>query len=88
MKPELRDLRGELDALDEELTALLERRFELTDEIGARKRAAHAPVRDEAREQQIVLRAALALRDKEKVCDLAAVYDRIFERSRKRQENG
>lgn len=87
MKPDLSDLRAELDALDRELAVLLERRFEITDEIGVRKRAVQAPVRDQAREQQVVQRAALALRDKEKTCDLAAIYDRIFERSRKRQEN-
>ncbi len=54
---ELAALRGEIDRVDEGLTALFLERLRLVDAIGARKRELDLPVRDEAREAAILARA-------------------------------
>ncbi len=54
---ELSALRGEIDRVDREMTALFLERLALVDEIGALKKARGLPVRDEAREAAILERA-------------------------------
>ena len=57
MDRELKRLRGEIDRLDERLLALFLERMRLIDEIGAVKGERGLPVRDEAREAEILSRA-------------------------------
>lgn len=51
---ELDDLRGQLDILDTELTALFVRRQSISRQIGAYKREHHLPVQDAGREEQVL----------------------------------
>ncbi|MBM4344584.1 MAG: chorismate mutase [Deltaproteobacteria bacterium] len=53
MNDALRDLRGELDAVDRQLVALLARRAHLVARAWAVKDAQGLPRRDEAREREI-----------------------------------
>jgi len=85
MQQRLNELRGQLDAINHELVALLEQRFEITDEVGALKKANTAPVRDRAREEAILEQVGLALRDKDKYADVAEIFELIFERARARE---
>lgn len=57
---DLRELRDRLDALDDDLVALVARRQELVAEIGRTKRAAGRPDRDAGREDEVMARARKA----------------------------
>lgn len=82
------ELRARLDTINHELAALLEQRFEITDEIGELKKVSADPVRDRAREEAILEQIGCSLRDKEKYADVAEIFEMIFERSRARQNKG
>lgn len=86
MQQKLNELRAQLDAINGDLAALLEKRFEITDEIGALKRDNAAPVRDRARELAILERVTAQLADKDKAEDVGAVFEAVFAASRRRQE--
>ena len=86
MQQKLNELRAQLDTLNGDLAALLERRFEITDEIGALKRDNAAPVRDRARELAILEQATRDLHDPDKAEDVAGVFEAVFAASRRRQE--
>ena len=86
MQQKLNELRTQLDEINGDLAALLERRFAITDEIGALKHDHSAPVRDRARELAILEQVTAQLSDKEKAEDIAAVFESIFAASRRRQE--
>lgn len=86
MQQRLNELRAQLDAINGELAALLERRFEITDAIGELKRDNSAPVRDRTRELAILERVTAQLADKNKAEDVAAVFEAVFAASRRRQE--
>ena len=51
---ELDNLRGQLDILDTELTALFVRRQSISRRIGVYKREHHLPVQDTGREEQVL----------------------------------
>ena len=72
---ELQELRGELDGLDRELTALLERRLALAREIARAKAQRGLPVRDAAREAQVLSSRRAWLKDPA----LGDACDRFFE---------
>ena len=86
MQQRLNELRMQLDAINSELAALLEKRFEITDAIGALKRDNAAPVRDRARELAILEHVTAQLTDAAKAEDVAAVFEAVFAASRHRQE--
>ena len=86
MQQKLNELRAELDDINAELADLLERRFEITDEIGALKRDNSAPVRDRTRELAILEHVTAQLTDKDKAEDIGAVFEAVFAASRRRQE--
>ena len=88
MQQRLNELRAQLDAINDDLAALLERRFSITDEIGDLKRENTAPVRDRARELAILERVTDKLNDRNKAEDVAAVFEALFAASRRRQERG
>ena len=54
MRRELRELRREIDGIDERLIALLAQRLKLADELAALKRKLKLEIRDEARERAII----------------------------------
>ena len=86
MQQKLNELRAQLDTLNGDLAALLERRFEITDEIGALKRDNSAPVRDRTRELAILEQVTAQLTDAAKAEDVAFVFEAVFAASRRRQE--
>ena len=86
MQQKLNELRAQLDTLNGDLAALLERRFEITDEIGALKRDNAAPVRDRARELAILEQVTAQLTDATKAEDVGTVFEAVFAASRRRQE--
>ncbi|MBP5739927.1 MAG: chorismate mutase [Spirochaetia bacterium] len=49
---DLKELRKEIDAVDQELVALFERRMEISEKFAAFKKENGIPVRDEAREKE------------------------------------
>lgn len=82
---ELKKLRQEIDRLDGEIAAMLNRRFELSVAVGKVKAAKGASVLVEGREQEIKNRLSKASHpDFEK--SVLGVYERIFEESRLLQQ--
>lgn len=88
MQQRLNELRAQLDAINGELAALLEKRFEITDEVGELKRENTAPVRDRTRELAILEQVTAQLADAGKAEDVASVFEAVFAASRRRQEKG
>lgn len=82
---ELNELRGQIDVIDRELTALFVRRLEAAEEIAKRKAEAGLPVFQPQREEQVLSavleRTPVAMQE-----DVALLYDAIFRISRRRQE--
>ena len=60
MKP-LSDIRGELDAIDDEIAALYSKRLDLSREIAESKKASGTPIANPAREREILARVAHAV---------------------------
>lgn len=76
-------LRKEIDAVDDELVALLKARFDLSKAMGEEKKKLNRPVYDAAREEALLSRleeAAAPYGD-----EVRALYERIMELSRKLQ---
>ena len=74
---EIEDLRGDIDDIDRELLSLMARRLEIAMEINRAKLRARLPLRDAAREEQVLQAAAEGrfppLRDSEAVALLKSV---------------
>jgi chorismate mutase len=76
---ELARLRAEIDELDRELVALLNRRAEAARAAGGAKVAAgRRAVRDDGREREVLLRVAMANEGPLPQADLLAIYRRLF----------
>lgn len=81
--PELRRLRGRIDALDRRLVKLLNERAALAREVGREKLATdRRPIRDLEREREILLRVAMANAGPMPQSDLVALYRRLFAATR------
>lgn len=78
-------LRGEIDRVDTELVRLLNERLRLVDAIGAIKRERGLPVRDEAREAELLAR--IRAQAGENAAEAEAVYQMILLISRERQRH-
>jgi chorismate mutase len=81
---DLTQARNTIDALDQEITLLLSRRFAVVDKVSDYKAEHGLPIHDPARESLIIshLKANLNEAFRE---DVAAVYQCLFEISRARQ---
>jgi chorismate mutase len=83
---ELRDLRDKIDALDEELIKILNKRFYLSLAVGEVKDRNGSPVLASGREVEIRNRLK-----KESIPEfeeyIRGVYERIFEESKRLQKN-
>lgn len=55
---EIGELRGEINKVDDRLLKLLEKRAKLAKKIGGIKRAGGLPIKDAAREREIIQKAA------------------------------
>ena len=80
----LDNLRGEIDAIDDELAVLLARRMDLAAGVAAIKRETGAPVLQPAREKTILARLG-ELVDEQYLPALETVYVAIFRASREIQ---
>ena len=81
----IEEIRREIDRIDDRVAELLEKRMELTDEIGRQKAKSLEPVRDEKRERAVTDRITRGMTDRDRDA-VARVYERVFEVSRSRQE--
>lgn len=83
---ELQNLRGEIDRLDNELLALLIKRFELMTAIADYKRKHQLPVYDGARERELLERLGKKSQEKGLRQDIIeAVFQEIIHQSRRLQ---
>ena len=83
---ELARLRGEIDRIDGQLLALFLERMRVADEIGAHKREQGLPVRDEAREAELL--AHIRAQAGEQADEAEALFLALLDISRGRQERG
>lgn len=76
-------LRKEIDAVDDELVALLKARFDLSKAMGEEKKKLNRPVYDAAREEALLLRLEEAAAPYGG--EVRVLYEKIMELSRKLQ---
>ena len=81
----LDELRAEIDAIDDELAALLARRMALAARVAAFKRETGAPVLQPERERAVLARLGAGM-DPQYLPALETVYQAIFRASRELQE--
>lgn len=74
--------RRAIDAIDDEITALLAKRFTLAEAIAAKKQKNAVPPIDEAREAEIMAKAAQTLGE----ADAETIFRAILEVSHRRQK--
>lgn len=84
---ELERLRAEIDRIDGRLLALFLERMRVVDEIGAHKRKQGLPVRDEAREAELLAHIR-AQAGQEQADEAEALFRALLATSRARQERG
>lgn len=85
----LKDLRAEIDAIDQEILELMRKRAEISERIAQVKEAEHLPVRDEARkEQMIAQRLATATTYGIPADIVESIWNIMHEWSVSLQENG
>ena len=85
MMSELDTLRGEIDAIDAELTALFLRRMDVTARVGAYKQKNGIPVLDSGREKAVLAQKTALVDDPAGKADVAALYEAIMGISRRQQ---
>lgn len=78
--------RKEIDAIDKELIALLEKRWDLILKVAMKKKQANIPVLDEEREKRILEKVAMQVEKKEYAPSIQQVYKAMFELSRSYQQ--
>ena len=79
----LQEYRAQIDAIDDQITDLLKRRFDLSQKIGEYKKQNGIPVCDKTREEEILARAGGKSGDL--AAPVTAVYQTILEQSKKAQ---
>jgi len=80
------EARSRIDEIDDEIAGLFARRIALVGEIAARKKEGSLPIRDTAREREIVSRLASGRPASVARC-VEKLYAAIFEISRERQSD-
>lgn len=82
---ELSECRAKLDTIDEKIVKLFEERMEISEQVAAYKKAHALPVLDEDREKQKIeaVKGLSAQKNSEEVAEL---FEKIMELSRRRQE--
>ena len=82
---QLDELRGQIDDIDAQLTALFLRRMEVTEQVGRWKQANGIPVLDTARELEVLAKMAALTDDPARKDDVTALYEAIMGISRRQQ---
>ena len=80
----IEELRKQIDALDNELIAILDARFDLTKAIGEEKKKIQKQVLDSSREQ-VILDKVASLASEEHAPYIQEIYKKIMEQSRLEQ---
>ena len=83
---ELKKLRDQIEKLDEEIVTLLEKRFNLSLEVGKLKKEYNLPILDLKREKELSLNNASKLKNKEFVESYLNIFKTILEESKKLQK--
>ena len=83
---DLDELRKEIDAVDQALVALFEKRMEISERIAAFKQKAGIPVRDEAREKEKILQVQNLAHTEFNRQHIEDLYTLLMSLSRKLQE--
>jgi monofunctional chorismate mutase len=86
MSNQLTAARDEINAIDQQLIQLLERRFKAVVKVNAYKRSHQLPVLDSKRESQVLARVAESVGDQQLTSYLQAIFTEIMHQSRKKQE--
>lgn len=76
---ELKDYRDEIDQIDQELTRLVEARFNVVKKVGEYKKKHDLPVLDAAREDVVIKRNQDRLENKAYSNDIAAFYKLLMQ---------
>ena len=79
---ELRRLREAIDAIDRRIVGLVNERAERAREVGAEKVRLRRPIRDAAREREVLLRVSIANAGPTPQADLLAIYRRLIAAAR------
>ena len=82
---QLDELRGQIDDIDAQLTALFLRRMEVTEQVGRWKQANGVSVLDAAREREVLAKKAALTDDPARKDDVTALYEAIMGISRRQQ---
>lgn len=82
---DLTTLRGEIDDIDAQLTALFLRRMDVTRRVGEYKQSRGIPVLDAAREREVLAKKAAQVSDPALKSDVTALYEAIMGISRRQQ---
>ena len=86
IKDELDKKREEIDQIDVQLVALLEKRMEVATEIGKIKKKGNIPVLDKERENQILISRGEMVNKKENSLYIKCIFKNIMKESRLLQE--
>lgn len=84
---ELETIRSQINQLDQELVALLEKRMELVDQVTAYKRATGMPVLDSSREQAVLDRVEQLVKKANYRSAIQATFSDIMSQSRAYQSS-
>lgn len=84
---ELETIRSQINQLDQELVALLEKRMELVDQVTAYKRATGMPVLDSSREQAVLDRVGKLVKKADYRSAIQATFGDIMSQSRAYQSS-
>lgn len=82
---DLTQIRERIDQLDRQLTQLLTKRMEITNEVAAYKLANNMPVYVPEREKQVIDKVCSLTKDEYKQA-LAVIYQCIMDESKKNQD--
>ena len=82
---ELTEIRAELDGVDRQIVALFEQRMQLCREVAEYKIAAHKPVLDHSREEQVLASRAALAQDPSLREPVRALFTELMRLSREEQ---
>lgn len=77
-KQNLKEYRSEIDAIDTIISAMLEKRFSITDKVGKLKKEQGLPIFDRSREDEIIA--------KQKTEENKEIFNLILDLSKKRMK--
>ena len=83
----LEEQRQKIDQIDRQIVALFEERTNVVEEVAKIKLDNDIPILDSGREEQVILKVQLYLKDESLKDELAELYTELMRISRKHQKN-